>query len=211
MPKVYFVIPCYNEEEVLHETMKRLCGKLEQLIADGKATRDSRMLFVDDGSKDKTWQIIEEKSQENPYIGGVKLSRNKGHQNALLSGLMTALKNGCDCVISLDADLQDDPKEFPRFIEKLNEGYDLVVGWKANRLDSAEKRLPSNNKKESKENQRKKSIENQNIPPPILKPSKEIQQMYSILEEKLQDYSFNYLNISNNKVNLRKRGTVKKN
>ena len=76
--------------------------------------------------------------------------------------------------------------------------------------EDLEKRLPSNNKKESKENQRKKSIENQNIPPPIIKPSKEIQQMYSILEEKLQDYSFNYLNISNNKVNLRKRGIVKK-
>ncbi len=133
MPKVYFVIPCYNEEEVLQETMKRLNDKLMQLIADGKAAKDSRMLFVDDGSKDKTWEIIAEKSRENPYIGGVKLSRNRGHQNALLSGLMTAKKNGCDCVISLDADLQDDIEVIDQFIEKYSEGCEVVYGVRNSR------------------------------------------------------------------------------
>ncbi len=133
MPKVYFVIPCYNEEEVLQETMKRLNSKLQQLIANGKATQDSRMLFVDDGSKDKTWQIIEEKSGENPYIGGIKLSRNRGHQNALLSGLMTAQKNGCDCVISLDADLQDDIEVIDEFIDKYMDGCEVVYGVRKSR------------------------------------------------------------------------------
>lgn len=133
MPKVYFVIPCYNEEEVLNETMKRLSRKLQQLIADGKAAEDSRMLFVDDGSKDKTWSIIQEKSGENKYIGGVKLSRNRGHQNALFSGLMTAKEHGCDCVISLDADLQDDIEVIDQFIEKYMEGCEVVYGVRNSR------------------------------------------------------------------------------
>ncbi len=133
MPKVYFVIPCYNEEEVLQETMKRLSAKLMQLIADGKAGEDSRMLFVDDGSKDRTWEIIAEKSKENKYIGGVKLSRNRGHQNALLSGLMTAKEQGCDCVISLDADLQDDIEVIDEFVEKYMEGCEVVYGVRNSR------------------------------------------------------------------------------
>ncbi len=133
MPKVYFVIPCYNEEEVLEETMKRLRNKLDQLMADGKATPDSRMLFVDDGSKDRTWAIIEEKSQQDTLIGGVKLSRNRGHQNALLSGLMTAQQHGCDCVISLDADLQDDIEVIDEFIDKYMEGCEVVYGVRNSR------------------------------------------------------------------------------
>ena len=133
MTKVYFVIPCYNEEEVLNETIKRLSAKLEKLIKDGKASENSRMLFVDDGSKDKTWSIISEKSSENKYVGGVKLSRNRGHQNALLSGLMTARKHGCDCVISLDADLQDDIEVIDEFIEKYNEGCEVVYGVRSSR------------------------------------------------------------------------------
>ena len=133
MTKVYFVIPCYNEEEVLNETIKRLSAKLEKLIKDGKASENSRMLFVDDGSKDKTWSIISEKSSENKYVGGVKLSRNRGHQNALLRGLMTARKHGCDCVISLDADLQDDIEVIDEFIEKYNEGCEVVYGVRSSR------------------------------------------------------------------------------
>ncbi len=133
MPKVYFVIPCYNEEEVLHETMKRLLAKLEALIQAGKASEDSRMIFVDDGSKDKTWEIISEKCAENKFFAGVKLSRNRGHQNALLSGLMTAKEHHCDCVISLDADLQDDIEVIDDFLEKYSEGCEVVYGVRNSR------------------------------------------------------------------------------
>ncbi len=132
-PKVYFVVPCYNEEEVLGETIKRLSAKLLSLIEKGLADENSRMLFVDDGSKDRTWSIIEEKSAEDPYVGGVKLSRNRGHQNALLSGLMTAKENGCDCVISLDADLQDDIEVIDEFIKKYLEGCEVVYGVRNSR------------------------------------------------------------------------------
>ena len=107
MPTVYFVVPCYNEEEVLPETVKRLGEKLDELIKSGLASDKSRMMFIDDGSKDKTWNLISDYASQNKYVAGVKLSRNRGHQNALLSGLMTA-KEYCDCAISLDADLQDD-------------------------------------------------------------------------------------------------------
>lgn len=133
MPKVYFVVPCYNEEEVLNETIKRLTEKLMKLIAAGKADETSRMLFVDDGSKDRTWGIIQEKSAENKYVGGVKLSRNRGHQNALLSGLMTAKDNCCDCVISLDADLQDDIEVIDEFIDKYMDGCEVVYGVRNSR------------------------------------------------------------------------------
>ena len=133
MPTVYFVIPCYNEEEVLPETIKRLNLKLQTLIESGKATEDSRMLFVDDGSKDKTWQIITEHSNENKFVGGIKLAHNRGHQNALLSGLMTAKDSGCDCAISLDADLQDDINVIDQFIDKYLEGCEVVYGVRNSR------------------------------------------------------------------------------
>ena len=132
MTTVYFVVPCYNEEEVLPETVKRLSHKLETLIKNKIADEKSRMLFVDDGSKDKTWELIEKFSIENKYVGGVKLSRNRGHQNALLSGLMTA-KGKCDCVISLDADLQDDIEVIDEFIQKYNEGCEIVYGVRSSR------------------------------------------------------------------------------
>ena len=140
MNTVYFVIPCYNEEEVLPETVKRLTDKLERLIADGKANEHSRMLFVDDGSKDDTWDLIEGYTQENPYAAGLKLSRNRGHQNALLAGLMTA-KEHCDCAISLDADLQDDIEVIDQFIDKYNDGCEVVYGVRSSRKkDTAFKR-----------------------------------------------------------------------
>ena len=107
MKTIYLVLPCYNEEEVLHETASRLKVKMEQLKSENKITEDSRITFVDDGSKDRTWSIIEELNQSDDIFAGVKLSRNKGHQNALLAGLMT-VKDHCDAAISLDADLQDD-------------------------------------------------------------------------------------------------------
>ncbi len=140
MPVVYFVVPCYNEEEVLPETIKRLTIKLFKLIESGKASKQSRMLFIDDGSKDKTWELIEQFGKENKFVGGIKLSRNRGHQNALLAGLMTA-RGKCDCAISLDADLQDDIEVLDQFIDKYNEGCEVVYGVRSSRdKDTAFKR-----------------------------------------------------------------------
>lgn len=126
-PTVYFVIPCYNEEEVLPETVRRLTEKLRSMEEQGLANEKSRMLLVDDGSKDRTWEIISRLNAENPYVEGVKLAHNRGHQNALLCGLMTA-KESCDCAISLDADLQDDTDALDKFVEKYLDGCDVVYG-----------------------------------------------------------------------------------
>lgn len=125
--KLMVVIPCYNEEEVLPETSKRLVEKMASLTEKGLITPDSRVLLVNDGSRDRTWELITKLHRENPLFEGVKLSRNRGHQNALLAGLMTA-KGRCDISISMDADLQDDMDAMDRFIEKYNEGCDVVYG-----------------------------------------------------------------------------------
>lgn len=125
--KLMVVIPCYNEEEVLPETSRRLTQKMADLTAKGLITPDSRVLLVNDGSRDRTWELIEALHKENPLFEGVKLSRNRGHQNALLAGLMTA-RNRCDVSISMDADLQDDMDAMDRFLEKYNEGCDIVYG-----------------------------------------------------------------------------------
>lgn len=125
--KLMVVIPCYNEEEVLPETSKRLVKKMASLTEKGLITPDSRVLLVNDGSRDRTWELITQLHKENPLFEGVKLSRNRGHQNALLAGLMTA-RGRCDISISMDADLQDDMDTMDRFIEKYNEGCDVVYG-----------------------------------------------------------------------------------
>ena len=125
--KLMVVIPCYNEEEVLPETSRRLVEKMASLVEKGLITPDSRVLLVDDGSRDRTWELIGKLHQENPLFEGVKLSRNRGHQNALLAGLMTA-RGRCDISISMDADLQDDMDAMDKFIEKYNEGCDVVYG-----------------------------------------------------------------------------------
>ena len=130
--KLYLVIPCYNEEEVLPETAKRLEEKLRALIDGGKISPDSRAVFVNDGSRDGTWELIEKLHRENPLFLGIKLSRNRGHQNALLAGLMT-VRSECDAVISMDADLQDDINAIDAMIEKYNEGYDVVYGVRSSR------------------------------------------------------------------------------
>ncbi len=127
MPTLYLVVPCYNEEEVFPETQKRLTEKLLDLIKTGRADENSRMLFVDDGSKDRTWELISKYSEENPYLCGLKLAHNRGHQNALLAGLMTA-REYADCAISLDADLQDDIEVLDQFMDKFREGCDVVYG-----------------------------------------------------------------------------------
>lgn len=140
MKTVYFVVPCYNEEEVLPETVKELTKKITELTERNLASDDSRILFVDDGSRDRTWELISKFSDEEKYVCGLKLSRNCGHQNALLAGLMTA-KDLSDAVISLDADLQDDVSVIPQFVEKFNEGYDIVYGVRNSRAtDSVFKR-----------------------------------------------------------------------
>lgn len=132
MPIVYLVIPCYNEEEVLPETVKQLTDKLNRMQADGIIDPESKMLLVDDGSKDKTWQLISEMNRENHYVEGIKLAHNRGHQHALLSGLETAVKF-CDCAISLDADLQDDIEVLDEFVRKYSEGCDVVYGVRKKR------------------------------------------------------------------------------
>ena len=132
MDKLYIVVPCYNEEAVLHETTKRLVDKLNRMISAQLVSADSRIMYVDDGSKDKTWAIIDELHKENPMVLGVKLSRNRGHQNALLAGLMTA-KDMCDVTISMDADLQDDIEVLDEFMQKYTDGCDIVYGVRGNR------------------------------------------------------------------------------
>ena len=129
---LYIVVPCYNEEEVLPETSRRLKEKLEALMAAGSISRESRVLFVNDGSKDKTWQLIEELHQSSPIFSGVDLSRNRGHQNALLAGLMTA-KERCDMAISMDADLQDDIDAVDAMVEQYYAGCDIVYGVRSSR------------------------------------------------------------------------------
>jgi len=132
--KLMVVIPCYNEEAVLGETSRRLVLKMQSLMEKGLCDADSRVLLVDDGSKDQTWNIIRKLHEENPLFEGLKLSRNRGHQNALLAGLMTARKY-CDFSISMDADLQDDMDAMDRFIAEYDDGCDVVYGVR-NRRDT---------------------------------------------------------------------------
>ena len=129
---VYLVVPCYNEEEVLPEASKRLIAKLEGLMEKEISSKESRILFVDDGSKDKTWELIAGLHESTPYVCGLKLSRNRGHQYALLAGL-TAARELCDCAISLDADLQDDIEVFDEFLKHYQDGCDIVYGVRKSR------------------------------------------------------------------------------
>lgn len=129
---LYVVIPCYNEEEVLAETTKQLKAKMEKLIKDKKISPKSKVMYVNDGSKDKTWSIIKDINKKEPLFTGVTLSRNRGHQNALLGGLMTA-KKYADVVISMDADLQDDINAIDEMLEKYHAGCDIVYGVRSAR------------------------------------------------------------------------------
>ena len=129
---LYLVVPCYNEQEVLPETSKRLKEKMESLMERNLISRDSRIMFVNDGSKDRTWSMIEELHEQDPIFAGVKLSRNRGHQNALLGGLMTA-KEYADMTISLDADLQDDIDVIDQMVEKYYDGCEIVYGVRSAR------------------------------------------------------------------------------
>ncbi|HIQ27077.1 MAG TPA: glycosyltransferase [Sulfurovum sp.] len=133
------VLPCYNEEEVLEETSAKLLAIFEKLIQSSKIDENSTIYFVDDGSKDKTWKIIQELTEKNKHISGIKLSRNFGHQNALLAALMTV--EG-DAVISIDADLQDDTSMIEKMVDLYYNGHEVVYGVKKKReSDSTFKRI----------------------------------------------------------------------
>lgn len=139
-PKLAIIVPCFNEEHVLAETAQRLQKMLEALIMSSALHQGSFILFVDDGSADSTWSIISELNQRNTMVKGLKLSRNFGHQNALLAGLMS-VRGKVDCALSIDADLQQDESVIPTFVEKFMQGYDLVLGVRSDRHnDSAFKR-----------------------------------------------------------------------
>jgi glycosyltransferase involved in cell wall biosynthesis len=124
---LYVVVPCYNEEAVLHETSKQMLELFGEMKNDGLINDNSRIVFVDDGSKDKTWSIIDELTKAHTEISGIKLAKNAGHQNALFGGLMT-VKDDCDCAISIDADLQDDIHVIPDMVRNFIDGYDVVYG-----------------------------------------------------------------------------------
>lgn len=132
MKTLYVVIPCYNEEEVLNETTKRLKEKLTKLIEKKVITKDSKVMYVNDGSKDKTWDLIKEINSKEKLFTGITLSRNRGHQNALVAGLLTA-KEYADVVISMDADLQDDINAIDEMLEKYNNGCEIVYGVRSSR------------------------------------------------------------------------------
>ena len=128
--KLGIVVPCYNEEEVLHEAAKRLQVLVSRLIVSGKISADSKIFFVDDGSRDRTWSLIEELSRQSSAVAGIKLSRNRGHQNALIAGLFTA--DG-DVLVSIDADLQDDIEVIEQMVDEHRRGMDIVYGVRKKR------------------------------------------------------------------------------
>lgn len=130
---LYIVVPCYKEEAVLPETSKRLDAKMTSLMEQGKISEKSRIMFVNDGSSDNTWPIIQELHEKKPEMfSGVNLSRNRGHQNALLAGLLTAV-NYADMIISMDADLQDDINAVDAMVDAYHEGYEVVYGVRSKR------------------------------------------------------------------------------
>lgn len=132
LPVLYIVVPCYNEEQVLPITAPEFAAKLDSLEQAGKIAPESRILFVDDGSKDATWEIISRFARENEKIQGIRLSRNRGHQNALLAGLMEA-KDKCDITISIDCDGQDDWNAMDAMVDEYRNGCDIVYGVRSSR------------------------------------------------------------------------------
>ena len=133
MNRLFCVIPCYNEQEVLPETSARILTKIKYMIGQGMISDDSRILFVNDGSKDSTWSLICDLHEQDEHFQGLNLSKNMGHQNALLAGLMTA-RDRCDMAVSMDADLQDDIDAIEQMVDKFNnEGCDVVYGVRSAR------------------------------------------------------------------------------
>ena len=132
MIRLATVSPCYNEEEVLHHSVERMTALFERMIADGQITNDSMMVFVNDGSRDHTWQLIKELHATNKFVRGINLARNVGHQNAIMAGMMTA-REWADAIITIDADLQDDIECIPQMVRHFEEGNDIVYGVKVSR------------------------------------------------------------------------------
>ncbi len=132
MKKLAIVIPCYNEEEVFNEISKRIIEKLNNLILRKLISIDSFVCFIDDGSKDKTWSLIDKLSNTESKVRGIKLSNNRGHQNALVAGLVSC-ESHCDLTISIDADLQDDINAIDEMVEKFNKGFEIVYGVRKKR------------------------------------------------------------------------------
>lgn len=132
MTKLATVSPCYNEEEVLRHSVERLTALFNRMISEGLVTEDSMMVFVNDGSRDRTWNLICELSRENKFVRGINLAHNVGHQNAIMAGMMTA-RSWADAVVTLDADLQDDIECIPQMVRHLHEGNDIVYGVKVSR------------------------------------------------------------------------------
>lgn len=139
--KLAIVLPCYNEQEVLPRSIEKLTDLFNDLIKRGKISADSFMMFVNDGSKDRTWEIISEQFEANTYVKGINLAGNVGHQNAIMAGMMTA-KDMSDAVITMDADLQDDLNAIEKMVDHFANGYDIVYGVKVSRkADPLLKRL----------------------------------------------------------------------
>lgn len=132
LPMLTIIVPCFNEEEVLPETIKQLTGLMNELCEEKLIGKHSRILFVDDGSTDRTWMMIAMESVRNQFVTGIKLARNVGHQKALLAGYLKA-REKCDCAISIDADLQDDVGVIKEFMKNYHEGYEIVYGVRKRR------------------------------------------------------------------------------
>ena len=135
-PLICIVLPCYNEQEIITDTLKRLGSLLENLVQKDKISKESFLVFVDDGSRDSTWELIEEARAGIPHVRGLKLSKNYGHQNAIMAGMFN-YKDESDCIITIDADLQDDETAMEQMIDKYREGYQIIYGVrKARNTDS---------------------------------------------------------------------------
>ncbi len=132
MIRLATVSPCYNEEEVLRHSAEQLTALFERMIAEGLISKDSMIVFVNDGSRDRTWEIIRELHAENKFVRGINMSRNVGHQNAIMAGMMTA-REWADAVVTLDADLQDDIECIPQMVKDFEAGNDIVYGVKVSR------------------------------------------------------------------------------
>ena len=130
--RLFIAVPCYNEQDVLSTTASVLQEKIKTLIGAEIIAVDSRILFIDDGSKDATWEIVSKLHEQNPLFQGLKLSCNRGHQNALFAGLMT-VRGLCDACISMDADLQDDVNAIDEMLDKFHKGADIVYGVRSDR------------------------------------------------------------------------------
>ena len=131
-PSLWLVIPCYNEEKMLEISTKVIGEKMHKLINNKIISPNSQLLFVDDGSNDKTWQIIKDCQKKDSLFRGIKLAHNSGHQNALMAGMMYSMDK-CDCIISMDVDLQDDINAIDEMIQKYNDGCEIVYGVRSSR------------------------------------------------------------------------------